>query len=213
MFVLNHHVSIANQYLAEIRDVSIQKDRQKFRNNLRRLGFLLGYEISKELRYTEKSISTPLAKAKEQVPSEDLVIITILRAGLPFQEGFMEAFDQADAGFVGAWRNDEGEKIEIELNYLATGDLNQKTVILVDPMLATGKSLVKVVDKLLTHGTPKTLHLAAAIAAPEGVGYLKQNLKLDYQLWMCALDEKLNQKSYIVPGLGDAGDLAFGAKM
>ena len=213
MFVLNSHNSIANKYLSEIRDLDIQGDRMRFRKNLNRLGFLLGYEISKCLNFETQVVTTPLSSVKIDLPTDDIVILTIMRAGLPFQEGFMDVFDGADAGFIGAWRDDEGEKIEVELNYLATGDLTNKTVILVDPMLATGKSLVKTVDKLLAHGKPKHLHLAAAIAAPEGIDFLATNLKIEYKLWTCAVDEKLNEKSYIVPGLGDAGDLSFGEKL
>ncbi len=212
MFILNQHNSIANHYLRELRDVDIQKDRLRFRNNLKRLGFLLGYELSKKLKYNSASVQSPLDKVEVDVLTEEVVVITIMRAGLPFQEGFLELFDSADAGFVGAWR-EEGDEIQIALNYLASCDLNEKTVIIVDPMLATGKSLVKAVEHLLKNGSPKSLHLAAVIAAPEGVSYLKENLTLNYELWVCALDEKLDNNSYIVPGLGDAGDLAFGTKL
>jgi len=213
MFVLNHQNSIANNYLSELRDIEIQNDRLRFRFNLKRLGFLLGYEISKDLNFEEKSISTPLAKTNVSLATNEVVIITIMRAGLPFQEGFMDVFDRADAGFIGAWREEKSENIEIELSYLATGDLSNKTVIVVDPMLATGKSLIKTVNKLLSNGKPKALHLATVIAAPEGVDYIANNLKIPYKLWTCSVDEKLDKRAYIVPGLGDAGDLSFGQKL
>jgi len=185
----------------------------RFRKNLSRLGFLLGYEISKSLGFKKKTIVTPMEKSSIALISDEIVIITIMRAGLPFQEGFMEVFDQADAGFIGAWRDEEGENIEIKLNYMATGDLTNKTVIVVDPMLATGKSLVSTVDTLFRNGMPKQLHLATVIAAPEGIDYLSKKLEFPYKLWTCSVDEKLDEKSYIVPGLGDAGDLSFGQKL
>ena len=213
MFVLDHISSIANQYLSELRNVDVQQDRMRFRKNLSRLGFLLGYEISKSLGFKKKTIVTPMEKSSIALISDEIVIITIMRAGLPFQEGFMEVFDQADAGFIGAWRDEEGENIEIKLNYMATGDLTNKTVIVVDPMLATGKSLVSTVDTLFRNGMPKQLHLATVIAAPEGIDYLSKKLEFPYKLWTCSVDEKLDEKSYIVPGLGDAGDLSFGQKL
>jgi uracil phosphoribosyltransferase len=213
MFVLDHTSSIANQYLSELRNIAVQQDRMRFRNNLKRLGFLLGYEISKSLAFENQSIVTPSSKSTVALITDEIVIVTIMRAGLPFQEGFMEAFDRADAGFIGAWRDEEGENIEVKLNYMATGDLTNKTVMVVDPMLATGKSLVSTVDTLLRNGMPKQLHLATVIAAPEGIDYLSNNLKFPYKLWTCSVDEKLDEKSYIVPGLGDAGDLSFGQKL
>ena len=213
MFVLDHTNSIANQYLAELRGKDAQQDRMRFRKNLSRLGFLLGYEISKSLEFERKTIVTPTAKTSIALITDKVVIVTIMRAGLPFQEGFMEAFDHADAGFIGAWRDEESENIEVKLNYMATGDLTNKTVMVVDPMLATGKSLVRTVDTLLSNGMPKQLHLATVIAAPEGIDYLSNNLKSPYKLWTCSVDENLDQQSYIVPGLGDAGDLSFGQKL
>lgn len=213
MFVLDHTSSIANQYLSELRNIDAQKDRMRFRNNLKRLGFLLGYEISKSLTFEGKAINTPMAKTSVALITDEIVIVTIMRAGLPFQEGFMEAFDHADAGFIGAWRDEKGENIEIKLNYMATGDLTNKIVMVVDPMLATGKSLVSTVDTLLSNGMPKQLHLATVIAAPEGIDYLSNNLNFPYKLWTCSVDENLDTNSYIIPGLGDAGDLSFGQKL
>lgn len=182
---------------------------------MRRLGQLLAYEISKKLSYQTQPIETPLTASTARVLEDELVVISILRAALPFSQGFQDLFDRAEFGFIGAARKPhaEHEPIEIVLDYLAAPELNNKVVIIVDPMLATGKSIVKSIDSILKNGTPKALHIATTIAAPEGVEYLKQNLNTPYNLWSCALDEKLNEKYYIVPGLGDAGDLAFGEKL
>ncbi|GAB5524038.1 MAG: uracil phosphoribosyltransferase [Roseivirga sp.] len=213
MFALNQENSVANNFLAELRDTRLQQDRLRFRTNLKRLGHLLAYEISKTFSFESKVITTPLADTTIPLMSDDLVLIPIMRAALPFYEGFLEVFDQAGAGFIGAWRVEEGADVEAVLNYQAAPDLTGKTVIVIDPMLATGKSLVKTVDSLMSHGTPKSLHLASVIAAPEGIDHLKKSLSMDYHLWTCAVDEKLNDQSYIVPGLGDAGDLSFGTKL
>ena len=215
MFILDQHSSIACQYLAEIRDVETQKDPLRFRQNLRRLGQLLAYEISKTLHFESREIETPLTKSSAKFLKDDVVVISILRAALPFSQGFQDLFDRAEFGFIGAARLPQAanEPVEIGLNYLATPNLNGKTVIVVDPMLATGKSIVKSIESLFENGKPKSLHIATTIAAPEGVSYVKENLNTAYNLWSCALDEKLNEKYYIVPGLGDAGDLAFGQKL
>ena len=214
MFVLNHTNSVVNNFLAEIRDESIQTDRLRFRENLKRLGCLLGYEISKELNFKSKVVKTCLAETSAEIIADDLVIISILRAAVPFSEGFVSLFDHAEVGFIGAARKESGgDEIEIALDYAAAPDLNDKTVIIVDPMLATGKSLVKSIERLLTNGTPKCIHLASVIAAPEGIKFINENLHLDFKIWTCALDDRLNEKSYIIPGLGDAGDLAFGPKL
>lgn len=216
MFILDHQNSIVHQFLTEIRDVQIQKDRLRFRRNLERLGEIMAYEISKDLDYRSIEIQTPLQKTTAKVLNEKPVLISVMRAAIPFYQGFLNYFDQADSGFVGAYRKEEKEgdqEIEIEFLYQAAPNLDGREVILVDPMLATGKSFVKTVENLLRNGKPKTLHLVCLIAAPEGVDYLKQNLKIPYKLWVGALDEKLNEKFYIVPGLGDAGDLCFGEKI
>lgn len=215
MFILDQQSSIASQYLTEIRDEEVQKDRLRFRLNMKRLGFLLAYEISKKLEYRTQPVKTPLTSTEGEVLKDDVVIVSILRAAVPFAQGFQEVFDRADFGFIGAARQEmkESQEVNIDLDYLATPDLNQKVVILVDPMLATGKSLVKSVDKLMKNGKPKSLHIATAIAAPEGVSYLQDHLGTAFNLWSCALDDKLNEKYYIVPGLGDAGDLAYGQKL
>ena len=214
MFILADQHSVANHFLSELRDVKIQGDRLKFRTNLKRLGMLLAYEISKSLTYRQKTIETPLAKTNTSVIKDEIVLITIMRAALPFYEGFRDVFDTADSGFIGAWRKEEtGNKIDVNLDYMAAPDLNGKTVMVIDPMLATGKSAVKCIHQLLENGQPDQLHMASVIAAPEGVDYINQNIGFPFQLWTCALDERLNDQSYIVPGLGDAGDLSFGAKL
>lgn len=214
MFILNNHDSIAHQFLEGLRDITIQKDRLRFRTNLERLGQILAYEISKTLSYEEHSITTPLAETNSKKLQSQPVLISILRAAMPFYNGFLSYFDQADSGFIGAYRKEnEGEELSIEFNYLAAPLLEGKEVIIIDPMLATGKSLITTIDHLLQHGKPTKIHIAAAIAAPEGIDYIKGNLKTPYQLWIGALDEKLNDKAYIVPGLGDAGDLSFGPKL
>jgi uracil phosphoribosyltransferase len=213
MFILSDQVSIANQFMAELRDQTIQQDRMRFRKNLERLGEILAYEISKDLQFNLVELSTPLAKTKVQIPLRQPVLIAVLRASLPFYQGFLNFFDKAESGFIGAFRQEEGEEISINLGYHASPDLSGKELILADPMLASGKSIVKSIETLLTHGTPKIIHIAAAFASPEGISYIEQHLKIPFKIWLGALDEKLNTKSYIIPGLGDAGDLAFGEKL
>ena len=213
MFILSEHPSIATQFLAELRDVHIQKDRMRFRKNLERLGQLLAYEVSKTLAYQSIEVKTPLESTQMSVPSDQVVLVAVLRAALPFHQGFLTFFDQAESGFIGVFRQESDEKIEVQLGYHASPNLDNKVLILVDPMLATGQSCVAPLETLLQHGTPKAIHLAAAFAAPEGVQHLATHLKVPYSLWLGTLDEKLNAKSYIVPGLGDAGDLAFGEKL
>ena len=204
--------SIANQFLLELRDTSIQKDRFRFRNNLSRLGELMAYEISKTLAYHPKEVETPLGKKSVNIPDPEVVLLTILRAGLPFLEGFQRIFDNADTGFIGSYRVEGHSQINIKREYMATPSLTGKTVILADTMLATGRSLVDAVATLVSRGQPKHLHLASVISAPEGIQYLKDNIQIPATLWVHAIDEKLNSKFYIVPGLGDAGDLSFGPK-
>lgn len=213
MFILNQTPSIANQFLSELRDVRIHGERMRFRKNLERLGEILAYEISKSFDYSVEQIETPLAQTSVNLPQENLVIFAVLRASLPFYQGFLNFFDQAGSGFIGAFRQEGEGEITINLGYHASPNLEGKTVILADPMLATGKSFIRSIETLLEHGTPKIIHIAAAIAAPEGVSYIKENLKVPYKIWVGALDEKLNHQAYIVPGLGDAGDLAFGEKI
>jgi uracil phosphoribosyltransferase len=213
MFILSDQPSIANQFLAELRDVHIQQDRLRFRKNLERLGELLAYEVSKTLSYQSRQVQTPLESTQVELPSDQVVLVAVLRAALPFYQGFLNIFDQAESGFIGAFRQEDGEKIAVNLGYHASPNLDDKVLVLVDPMLATGTSCVTALQTLLQHGTPKAIHIVAAFAAPEGVKYLTNHLNVSYSLWLGALDEKLNSNSYIVPGLGDAGDLAFGEKL
>lgn len=212
MFILSAQPSIANQFLAELRNVQVQKDSMRFRKNLERLGEILAYEVSKTISYQTKEVVTPLDNIHMALPADQVVLVAVLRAALPFYQGFLNFFDQAESGFIGAFREEGAEKITVHLGYHTSPSLDNKVLILVDPMLATGQSCVAALQTLLQHGKPKAIHLVAAIAAPEGVNYLAENIPQPYSLWLGSLDEKLNDKAYIIPGLGDAGDLAFGEK-
>jgi uracil phosphoribosyltransferase len=209
---LGDNNSIANQYLSELRDVVIQKDRLRFRHNLCRLGELMAYEISQKLEYKATEVSTPLGSKSMRLPVSDIVLITIMRAGLPFLEGFQRIFDRAETGFISSYRVEGKAEVTIKTDYMATPLLNGKTVFLVDTMLATGRSVADAVALLQSRGKPQHMHLASVISAPEGVEYLQRNVKVPATLWTFAVDEKLDSKFYIVPGLGDAGDLSFGPK-
>lgn len=204
--------SIATQFLLELRSTLIQKDRLRFRHNLSRLGEIMAYEISKELIYQPTDVVTSLGKKVMQTPSSEIVLITMLRAGLPFLEGFQRTFDKADTGFIGSYRVEGKTEIKIQTDYFAAPSLTGKTVILLDPMLATGQSVVNAVASLAGKGQPSQVHFACVIAAPEGINYLKEHIKQPASLWTFSVDEKLNSNFYIVPGLGDAGDLSFGSK-
>ena len=185
----------------------------RFRKNLERLGELLAYEVSKTLTYQSTAVQTPLESTKMELPTDQVVLVAVLRAALPFYQGFLNSFDQAESGFIGAFRQENGAEIGVNLGYHASPKLDNKVLILVDPMLATGTSCVTALKTLLEHGTPKAIHLVAAIAAPEGVQHLADHIPQPYSLWLGTLDERLNERAYIVPGLGDAGDLAFGEKL
>jgi uracil phosphoribosyltransferase len=216
MFVLDKENSIALQFLSEMRDIHTQQDRFRFRKNLERLGEIMAYEISKSLHYEAFSIQTPLKVTQAKKLKENPVLISVLRAAVPFYQGFLNYFDQSDSGFVGAYRKAEkgdSKEIEIDFLYQATPSLEGREVILIDPMLATGKSFVKIVENLISNGKPRIVHIACAIAAPEGIAYIQNHLRMPFKIWTGALDEKLNEKFYIVPGLGDAGDLCFGDKL
>ncbi len=208
--------SVVNHFIAQLRDVIVQKDSMRFRRNLERLGEVLAYEVSKTLRYRSYSSKSPLGMFDTALIADSLVLVTILRAGLPMFQGFLNVFEEAESGFIGAYRleSQEDEEVKISMNYFALPDLTDKIVILIDPMLATGKSLVGTYEQLLKRGTPKHVHFAVAIASKEGVEYVKNNVLTDkVSLWAGAVDEQLNAKAYIVPGLGDAGDLSFGVKI
>ena len=215
LFNLSERDSIANQFLSELRDKNLQQDRMRFRRNVERLGEIMAYEVSKMLPYQTTLVETSLGESAVNVLAEQPVLITILRAGIPYFQGFINVFDKADAGFVGAFRKENGnqQELTIKLDYLVTPKLDQRIVILIDPMLATGKSALDTVKALAPYGKPKQVHIVSLIAASEGIDYLKKNLTLPYTLWTCVVDEKLNQQFYIVPGLGDAGDLSYGVKI
>ncbi|RZK50841.1 MAG: uracil phosphoribosyltransferase [Pedobacter sp.] len=212
MFNLSKTASVANTFVAELRDINIQKDAMRFRNNLHRLGVFFAHEISKTMAYTEIETQTPLGLAKSMVLTTQPVIATILRAGLPFQQGFLEVFDKAECAFITAYRNTKKNgEFTIQMEHISAPNLDGKTVILVDPMLATGLSMVLCAKELIGDYKIKELHICAAIASVEGVNQVKANLP-KAKLWVGAVDQEMTSKSYIVPGLGDAGDLAYGAK-
>lgn len=210
--------SIVNQYVAELRDVRIQVDRNTFRHNLQRIGQVMAYEISKTLCYTEKDVRTPLGVAKASTPDNDIVLATLFRAGIPFHQGFLDVFDHAGNAFVSAYRyyiDEKHEKVGIKVEYLAAPDLTDTTLIIADPMLATGGSFELAYQALCTKGIPKELHLCCVIASQDGIDNLMKLFRpLDnVTIWCAAIDPILNECKYIVPGLGDAGDLAFGDKI
>ena len=206
--------SVFGHLIAEIRDIGIQQDRLRFRRNMERLGELFAYEISKTLDYEEKLITTPLGTAPCQVLVEQPVLATILRAGLPLHQGLLNIFDQAENAFISAYRKHHGdeESFEVEIEYLSSPVLNDKVVILCDPMLATGSSMVLAWKALLQRGVPRHIHVVAAIASRQGVDFTVANLPPNTTLWLGAVDAHLTPKAYILPGLGDAGDLAYGDK-
>ncbi len=212
VFELRQENTIGNRYLAELRDIEIQKDPLRFRFNLERLGEILGFEISKDLGYIEQTATTPLGKWTAKVPDNNNVLVTVLRAGLPFFNGFQRVFDQAPSGFVGAQRV-ESDNIEIDLGYSAVGNLENKVVILADPMLATGKSVVETIRAICKNGKPKFIHIASVIATKEGIKEIETQISTPFKIWTCSIDLRLNENSYIVPGLGDAGDLCYGEKL
>ncbi len=213
--ILGETNSIFNQYIAEIRDEIIQKDSLRFRRNLERLGEVFAYEISKTLHYKINNVKTPLGIAKVPKLKSQPVLATILRAGLPLQQGFLNIFDQAENAFISAYRKyDKNNEFHIEFEYLATPSLDEKVVIISDPMLASGASMEIGYRALLEKGTPDHVHLVSIIGSRKGLEYVTSKIKAEnVTLWLGAVDEDMNAKSYIIPGLGDAGDLAFGPKI
>jgi uracil phosphoribosyltransferase len=213
--ILSEQTSILNQYIAEIRDKNIQQDRIRFRRNMERIGEFFAYEISKTLAYNKTITETVLAEAQTLTLAEQPVIATILRAGLPLHTGILNVFDGAQNAFVSAFRkHHKDNSFEIQIEYLSSPSLENKTLVLTDPMLATGSSMVLAYKALLSKGKPKHTHIVAVIASKEGVEYVRKNMPdNNYTLWLAAVDEELTAHSYIVPGLGDAGDLAFGEKL
>ena len=206
--------SILNQFVSEIRDVNIQKDRMRFRRNIERIGEIMAYEISKTLNFSEKEITTPLGEANMHLPTDNLVIGCILRASLPLHQGFLNYFDKADNTFISAYRKHHKDgSFEVEVEYLSSPNLDGKTLILVDPMLATGQSMALSYEAMLQKGTPKITHFVSVIASQEGVDKIQNMMPNNSRLWVAAIDDELTAQAYIVPGLGDAGDLAFGEKV
>jgi uracil phosphoribosyltransferase len=208
--------SIFNQFLYQLRDKEIQTDRMRFRKNLERLGEIFAYEISKHLEYTEKEVVTQLGSANMQILKEQPLLATVLRAGLPFHQGFLNFFDDADNAFISAYRKysrEDEEDFVIKLDYISAPLIKNRVLIISDPMLATGGSLIAAIKGMLEKGKPKHLHIASVLASHEGIEALKQNFsKIKMTIWTGAIDDELTAKAYIVPGLGDAGDLAFGTK-
>lgn len=207
--------SILNTFISEIRDVNIQKDRMRFRRNIERIGEILGYEMSKVLSASTSKITTPLGSSAMDVIDNDIVLCSILRAGIPLHNGLLNYFDTAENAFISAYRHhtDNSDAFEIKVDYLACPNLENKTLVLADPMLATGRSMVTAFEALKPFGTPKAIHLVSTIGAQEGVDYAKAYFTENVHLWIATIDETLNEKGYIVPGLGDAGDLSFGEKL
>lgn len=213
IYQFSSHQTIFNQFIREIRDVELQKDRARFRNNVTRMAECMAYEISKTLHYEMEVVTTPLGEAEVVVPNEQPVICSIMRAGLPMHQGFLNFFDRADSAFAAAYRkHHRSGEFEIEMDYLSCPDLTNRTVIIADPMLATGSSIELVFKQLLQHGKPANIHVAALIASEAGVNHVRTKLPENTRFWIGAIDKELTAQAYIVPGLGDAGDLAFGRK-
>jgi uracil phosphoribosyltransferase len=214
-----HHIaqntSVLNTFLQEIRDENIQKDSMRFRRNIERIGEILSYELSKELNYRSQEVTSVLGTKSTEIISDSLIICSVLRAGLPLHQGILNYFDHAENAFISAYRYhpNNDKEFEIKVDYFASPSLEGKTLILADPMLATGQSLVSVYEAILKFGTPKKIHLLCVIGATEGVDYIKDRFPKETELWIADVDAVLNDKGYIVPGLGDAGDLSFGSKL
>ncbi len=214
--ILGQKNTILNKFIAQIRDCKIQQDSMRFRRNVERVGEIMSYEISKTLNYQAQTVETPLGEAEMSLISDKVVIATVLRAGLPLQQGFLNYFDDAECAFVSAYRkNKKDGTFKINVEYVSCGDLEGKILILVDPMLATGQSLRMTYDTLVAHGgEPLHTHIASVIASEQGVEYAQQHLPAGKTtLWLGAVDAELTSKAYIVPGIGDAGDLCYGKKL
>lgn len=206
--------SVLNHFISEIRDVSIQKDAMRFRRNIERIGEILSYELSQELDFKDSIVQTPLGEKRTQLVSDQLVLCSVLRAGLPLHQGILNYFDQIENAFISAFRqHSSAEEFDIKVEYLASPSLDNKILILADPMLATGSSLAAVHQVLKKMGNIRQIHLVAVIAAKEGIDFVSKNFPENTHLWVATVDQELNSKGYIVPGLGDAGDLAFGSKL
>jgi uracil phosphoribosyltransferase len=206
--------SIFNHFIREIRDVNIQNDSMRFRRNMERIGEVLAYEISKKMEYQNKEVTTPLGISTENLILEKPILATILRAGLPLHQGFLNYFDSSDNCFISAYRKNKKEgDFEVKIEYMSSPELDGKTIILCDPMIASGASMTLAMEAILTKGKPKHIHIVGVISSSEGIDYLKQNIPTqNCTLWIAAEDSEMTSQSYIVPGIGDAGDLAFGEK-
>lgn len=207
--------SILNQFIMEMRDVSIQKDSMRFRKNVERIGEILSFEMSKTLKYRTALVKTPLGNKEMMVPENDLVVCSILRAALPLHTGILNFFDTAENAFISAYRHhpDNSDAFEVIVNYLASPSVKGKTLVLTDPMLATGTTLENVLKAFKSHGNPKQIHIISIIGSKTGIEYIQNIFPENTHLWIAAVDDKLNSHGYIVPGLGDAGDLSFGEKL
>jgi len=213
LYNFTDHTSIVSQFISELRDYKIQSDRLRFRTNLERISCAMAYEISKQLAYKKIDVETPLGIANVDVIKDELVIASILRAGLPLHTGFLQVFDKAENAFISAYRKHHRDgTFDIKLEYITCPILEGKVVILVDPMLATGASIEAAMEVIKDYGKPKAIHIATIIASMQGINHIKR-LYPKANIWVGAIDDELTSKSYIVPGLGDAGDLAFGSKM
>lgn len=208
--------SIINQYMAELRDKNYQRNKLLFRHNVARIGEMMAYELSKTLVFKPKTVMTPLGSLDIPLLKEDMVVATVLRAGLPFHEGFLHVFDKAENAFVSAYRmytNREHTEVGVHTEYLAAPSVKGKTLVIVDPMLATGGSMAASIEALLKTGKPKKIHIACVIAVPEGLEVVKGVLPEDATIWCAAIDPGMNEQKYIVPGFGDCGDLCYGEKL
>lgn len=212
--ILDSKNSILNKFIAEIRNETIQKDTMRFRRNIERIGEIIAYELSQKLDYNSEAITTPLGTKVIPIPKKDIVLCSILRAGLPLHTGLLNYFDDAENAFISAYRKHTSETdFEIVVEYFASPSLENKTLILADPMLASGNSLVSVYNGLKEHGAPKEIHVACVIGSKEGIEFIKNHFPENTTLWIATVDDTLNEKGYIVPGLGDAGDLCYGGKL
>jgi len=207
--------SVLNQFISELRDVDVQKDAMRFRKNIERIGEVLSYELSKTLNYQPYSITTPFGSKEVNLAKDKLVLCSVLRAGLPLHTGLLNYFDKAENAFISAYRNyrNNQDAFEVIVKYLAAPNLNGKTLVLTDPMLATGKTLENVLAAFKKHGEPEQIHIVSVIGSRVGVEYVKSIFPENTHLWIATIDDTLSSKGYIIPGLGDAGDLSFGLKL
>ncbi|MBO7255042.1 MAG: uracil phosphoribosyltransferase [Paludibacteraceae bacterium] len=215
IYNLSERNSLLNNFLKEIRDKNIQKDSMRFRRNMERIAYIMAYEISKKLNYTTETIQTPLTETTINTSNDKIVVASILRAGIPFHNGILDFFDKAESAFISAYRKYDETHINFEIfvEYIASPSLTNKTLILCDPMLATGGSMELSYKALLSKGLPAHIHIVSVIASQKAIDFVKQHLPENATIWVAAIDPVLNEHSYIVPGLGDAGDLAFGEKL